>query len=137
MKLIVRPQKTPLRGRITVPGDKSISHRAVLLAAVAEGTSTIRNWLPAGDTLATLEAVRALGVEIETEQQSTQAWNLRIEGRGLYGLQPPDQSLDCRNAGTGFRLLAGLMAGQSFPVVLDGSTQLRKRPMRRIIDPLS
>ena len=137
MNLIVKPQKNPLRGRITVPGDKSISHRAVLLAAVAEGTSTIRNWLPAVDTLATLVAVRALGVEIETEQQSTQAWNLRIEGRGLHGLQPPDQSLDCRNAGTGFRLLAGLMAGQSFPVVLDGSTQLRKRPMRRIIDPLT
>ena len=137
MKLVVRPQKTPLHGRITVPGDKSISHRAVLMAAVAEGTSPIRNWLPAGDTLATLEAVRALGVEIETEQQSTQAWNLRIEGRGLYGLQSPAQTLDCCNAGTGFRLLAGLMAGQSFPVVLDGSTQLRKRPMRRIIDPLT
>ncbi len=137
MDLIVRPQKTPLRGRITIPGDKSISHRAVILAAVAEGDSIIRNWLPAGDTLATLEAVRALGITIETEPQSAQAWTLRIEGRGLYGLQPPSQALDCRNAGTGFRLLAGLMAGQSFPVVLDGSEQLRKRPMRRIIDPLT
>jgi len=136
MKLVVRPQKSPLHGRISVPGDKSISHRAVLLAAIAEGTSTIRNWLPAGDTLATLEAVRALGVSIESEPQSKQAWNLRIEGRGLHGLQGPSQALDCRNAGTGFRLLAGLMAGQAFSVVLDGSEQLRKRPMRRIIDPL-
>ena len=137
MNLTIRPQKSPLRGRISVPGDKSISHRAVILAAAAEGSSVIRNWLPAGDTLATLEAVRALGVKIETAPQSAQAWTLRIEGRGLYGLQAPVRALDCRNAGTGFRLLAGLMAGQSFPVVLDGSEQLRKRPMRRIIEPLT
>ncbi len=137
MNLTIRPQKSPLRGRISVPGDKSISHRAVILAAAAEGSSVIRNWLPAGDTLATLEAVRALGVKIETAPQSAQAWTLRIEGRGLYGLRAPVRALDCRNAGTGFRLLAGLMAGQSFPVVLDGSEQLRKRPMRRIIEPLT
>jgi len=136
-KLLISPQKKPLRGTITVPGDKSISHRAVLLAAIAEGISTLRNWLPAGDTLATLEAVRALGVDIEVDQCSPQAWNLRVKGRGLRGFQAPSGPLDCRNAGTGFRLLAGLMAGQSFPIVLDGSAQLRKRPMRRIIDPLT
>lgn len=136
-RLLVRPQKTPLRGTITVPGDKSISHRSVMLAAIADGTSTIHNWLPAGDTLATLEAVLALGVHIEIDQRSPQAWDLKIEGRGLHGLQSPNAPLDCRNAGTGLRLLAGLMAGQSFPVVLDGSEQLRKRPMRRIIDPLT
>ncbi|NCF65796.1 MAG: 3-phosphoshikimate 1-carboxyvinyltransferase [Chloroflexi bacterium] len=135
--LLVRPQKTPLRGTITVPGDKSISHRCVMLAAIAEGTSTIRNWLPAGDTLATLEAVLALGTHIEIDQHSPQAWDLKIEGRGLHSFQQPSAPLDCRNAGTGLRLLAGLMAGQSFPVVLDGSAQLRKRPMRRIIDPLT
>ncbi len=135
--LRIKPQKTPLKGTIHVPGDKSISHRAVLLAAVAKGTSTIRDWLPAGDTLATLEAVRALGVQINIDAHSPQAWDLQIMGRGLDGLQPPVGNLDCRNAGTGFRLLAGLMAGQSFPVVLDGSSQLRKRPMRRIIDPLT
>ncbi len=137
MNLVVRPQKTPLNGRISVPGDKSISHRAVLLAAIAEGTSTIRNWLPAGDTLATLEAAQALGVGVEISKRSPQAWDLQIAGRGLHGLSQPTQPLDCRNAGTGFRLLAGLMAGQAFSVTLDGSTQLRKRPMRRIIEPLT
>lgn len=134
--LLVRPQKTPLRGTVTVPGDKSISHRAVMLAALAEGTSTVRNWLPAGDTLATLGAVRALGVTIEVDERSPQAWDLRIAGRGLWGLRPPAAPLDCRNAGTGIRLLAGIMAGQSFPSVLDGSEQLRKRPMRRVTEPL-
>lgn len=135
-KLLIHPQTTPLRGIITVPGDKSISHRAVMLAAIAEGVSVIRRWLPAGDTLATLGAVRALGVEIEIDKKSPTAWDLQIEGRGLHGLQPPDRPLDLRNAGTGIRLLAGLMAGQRFPVTLDGSEQLRKRPMRRIAEPL-
>ncbi len=87
-----------------------------MLAAIADGTSTIHNWLPAGDTLATLEAVLALGVHIEIDRRSPQAWDLKIEGRGLHGLQSPNAPLDCRNAGTGLRLLAGLMAGQSFPV---------------------
>ncbi|UCC51051.1 MAG: 3-phosphoshikimate 1-carboxyvinyltransferase, partial [Anaerolineaceae bacterium] len=84
-----------------------------------------------------LEAVLALGTRIEIDQHSPQAWDLKIEGRGLRSFQQPSAPLDCRNAGTGLRLLAGLMAGQSFPVVLDGSAQLRKRPMRRIIDPLT
>jgi 3-phosphoshikimate 1-carboxyvinyltransferase len=137
MKLLVRPQKTPLRGTISVPGDKSISHRAVMLAALAEGTSLIRDWLPAGDTIATLEAFRALGVTILVDEKSPQAWDLQIEGRGLHGLQPPVEALDCRNAGTCMRLLAGILAGQSFASVLDGSSQLRKRPMRRITGPLS
>jgi 3-phosphoshikimate 1-carboxyvinyltransferase len=135
-KLLIRPQTTPLTGTITVPGDKSISHRAVMLAAIAGGSSVIRKWLPAGDTIATLEAMRAMGVRIEVDRRSTQAWDLRIEGRGLRGLQPPQRPLDCRNAGTCMRLLAGIMVGQSFPSVLDGSGQLRQRPMRRITEPL-
>ncbi len=136
MKLLIRPQKTPLTGTIAVPGDKSISHRAVMLAAIANGRSTIRSWLPAGDTLATLAAIQSLGIHIEIEKKSPQAWDLQIEGRGLHGLQPPTGPLDCRNAGTCMRLLAGILAGQRFPSVLDGSAQLRKRPMRRIIAPL-
>lgn len=135
-KLLVHPQRVPLRGNVTVPGDKSISHRALILAAVADGISAVRDWLPAGDTLATLEIIRALGVQIGVEQRSLLAWDLRIEGRGLHGLQAPDSPLDCRNAGTCMRLMAGILAGQSFPSVLDGSEQLRRRPMRRIIDPL-
>lgn len=135
-KLHVFPQTTPLRGAIGVPGDKSISHRAVMFAALAEGTSQIRRWLPAGDTLATLAAMRALGVAIAVEETEPTAWNLTVTGRGLHGLQPPDRPIDCRNAGTCMRLLAGIMAGQSFAAVLDGSPQLRNRPMRRIIHPL-
>lgn len=136
-QLLIRPQKTPLRGVVSVPGDKSISHRAVMLASLAEGTSVIRRWLPAGDTLATLTAVQALGTTIHIDKRSDVAWDLTIEGRGLHGWQTPAQPLDCRNAGTGMRLLAGLLAGQSFPSVLDGSEQLRQRPMRRITEPLS
>ncbi|MFO7681373.1 MAG: 3-phosphoshikimate 1-carboxyvinyltransferase [Chloroflexota bacterium] len=134
--LLIRPQKTPLTGVITVPGDKSISHRAIMLAALAEGKSIIRNWLPAGDTLSTLNAFQALGVVMDVDRHSPTAWNLVIEGRGLYGLQNPRHALDCRNAGTLMRLLAGIMAGQRFPSVLDGSEQLRKRPMRRVTEPL-
>lgn len=134
--LRVSPQTKPLRGRIFVPGDKSISHRAILLGALAGGVSHIRNWLPAGDTLATLEVARALGVPIEVDQKETWAWDLRIEGQGLNGLKVPLNPLNCKNAGTAMRLLAGIMAGQSFPSIIDGSEQLRKRPMRRIIDPL-
>lgn len=135
-KVIVRCQATPLSGSISVPGDKSISHRAVMLAALADGPSVIRNWLPAGDTLATLEVVRALGVTVEVEQRTAHAWDLRVEGRGLRGLRRPSAPLDCRHAGTAIRLLSGIMVGQSFPSVLDGSEQLRKRPMDRVTEPL-
>ncbi len=135
-RLVVRPQRTPLSGSTTVPGDKSISHRAVMLGALAQGTSFVRGWLPAGDTIATLEIMRALGVEIDVDRRSDLAWDLAIHGRGLAGLQRPGGALDCRNAGTCMRLLAGVMAGQSFPVTLDGSEQLRRRPMGRIVKPL-
>lgn len=135
-QLLVRPQQTPLVGTVYVPSDKSISHRAVLLAAIADGTSHIRNWLPAGDTIATLEAIKGLGISIEIQKESAQSWELTIHGRGLHGLQPPSGAIDCRNAGTCMRLLAGILAGQRFPTILDGSEQLRKRPMKRIIAPL-
>ncbi|MEW5988238.1 MAG: 3-phosphoshikimate 1-carboxyvinyltransferase [Chloroflexota bacterium] len=133
--LLVQPQITPLTGTVEVPGDKSISHRAVILAAIADGQSVIRNWLPAGDTLATLDCMRALGVPIETRGDGF-SWELTVDGRGLRGLRRPAVPLDCRNAGTCIRLLAGLLAGQSFSSVLDGSAQLRRRPMRRVCQPL-
>jgi 3-phosphoshikimate 1-carboxyvinyltransferase len=134
--LIIRPRQAPLTGVTTVPGDKSISHRAVMLGALAHGTSAVRKWLPAGDTIATLDAFRALGIEIEAQKDSELAWDLTIHGRGLTGLQRPAETLDCRNAGTCLRLMSGIMSGQSFPAVLDGSEQLRKRPMGRIVNPL-
>ncbi len=119
-----------LRGAITVPGDKSISHRAVMLASIAQGRSQIRNWLAAGDTEATLGAMRDLGAQIERHDAST----LTIEGGPL---RPSPNPLNLMNAGTGIRLLAGIMVGQPFASVLDGSEQLRRRPMRRITEPLT
>ncbi len=112
-----------------MPGDKSISHRAVMLASIARGKSEIRNWLAAGDTEATLGAMSDLGASIERHD----ATSLTIHGGDLREPQGP---LNLKNAGTGIRLLAGLMAGQAFPSVLDGSAQLRRRPMKRITTPL-
>lgn len=121
-----------LAGTVIVPSDKSISHRTLILGALASGVSTIRNFLPAGDTLAALGCIQQLGIVVEQPQRG----NLILGGRGLRGLQRPDKPLDCVNAGTAMRLLAGVLAGQSFPSVLDGSEQLRGRPMRRIVEPL-
>jgi 3-phosphoshikimate 1-carboxyvinyltransferase len=115
-----------------VPGDKSISHRAALLAALAEGTSVIENFLPGGDCLATLGCLRALGVPV-TELSPT---TLQIEGAGLQGLKEPVAPLDCVNSGTTMRLLAGLLAGQRFFSVLAGRPQLTRRPMARVVEPL-
>ena len=119
----------PLAGETTLPGDKSLSHRALLLGALARGRSVARGWLDGGATRATLEAVRALGVEIERDGGSC----LTIRGGAL---KAPDRPCDCANAGTAMRLLAGVLAGQSFDSTLDGSEQLRRRPMRRVTDPL-
>jgi len=119
----------PLRGSTTVPGDKSISHRAVLMGMLATGETQVRGWLAAGDTEASLRSVQALGIQVDRHDTNT----LTIYGGVLI---PPDKPLDFVNAGTGIRLAAGIMAGQAFPSVLDGSEQLRRRPMKRIIDPL-
>ncbi len=120
-----------LRGTTGVPGDKSISHRAVMLAALAEGRSTVRGWLAAGDTEATLRSVKALGVRVERPAHD----ELQVHGSG--GFQAATMPLDFANAGTGIRLMTGIMAGQPFASVLDGSAQLRRRPMDRIITPLA
>jgi 3-phosphoshikimate 1-carboxyvinyltransferase len=118
-----------VRGETIVPGDKSISHRAVFFGALANGTTRVRGWLPAGDTEASLGAARALGINIDRHSPT----ELTIYGGQL---RPPAAALDLVNAGTGIRLLTGIMAGQSFQSVLDGSEQLRRRPMNRIITPL-
>jgi len=135
-RLVIQPQKTPLNGTVRVPGDKSISHRAAMLASIAQGTSHVYDWLPAGDTIATLELLRSLAVPIHVKNKSDLGWDLQIEGRGLTGLTQPAHALDCRNAGTCIRLMAGILAGQPFASTLDGSEQLRKRPMGRIVTPL-
>lgn len=125
---VVQPGKA-LHGTTTVPGDKSISHRAVFFGALASGISHVRGWLPAGDTEASLQTTRALGIEIERHSDT----DLTIYGGTI---RQPDAPLNLVNAGTGIRLLAGIMVGQPFESVLDGSEQLRRRPMNRVIDPL-
>lgn len=122
----------PLTGRCRVPGDKSISHRAVMFAALADGTSTVTNFLDGGDCRATIAVIRGLGVEVE-ERSPTE---LVIHGRGLDGLQEPFDILDCGNSGTTVRLMAGLLAGQRFSSFLTGTPQIRRRPMARIVKPL-
>ena len=123
-----------LQGGVRVPGDKSISHRALILGALARGVTRVRGWLAGGDTLATLAVVRALGVSVETlPSRSGDGETLAVHGGAL---RAPGGPLDCANAGTTMRLMAGLLAGQPFESVLDGSAQLRRRPMRRVVAPL-
>lgn len=121
-----------LSGRIRVPGDKSISHRALMLAAIADGASHIKGFLPAEDTLATAAALRAMGVIIE-QPAATEA---HVHGVGRSGLQAPRTALDMGNSGTAMRLFAGLLAGQGFEVTLIGDASLSRRPMQRIVEPL-
>jgi len=123
----------PLGGELTVPGDKSISHRAIMLAALAEGTSNIEGFLEGEDTRATASTFTDMGVRIEAPSASRRV----VQGVGLHGLHAPRAALDCGNAGTGMRLLTGLLAGQAFDSTLSGDESLSKRPMRRVIEPLS
>ena len=118
---------------VTVPGDKSISHRALILGAIAEGQTDVEGFLPGEDCLATLAALRALGVSIDQIDDTT----VRIDGVGLHGLSEPADTLNLGNSGTGMRLLAGLLCGQPFDSTLTGDESLSWRPMQRIIEPLS
>ena len=124
---------TPLRGELDIPGDKSVSHRAVMFAALADGVSKIDGFLEGEDTRATAAIFSKLGVRVETPSPSQRI----VHGVGVDGLQAPDGPLDCGNAGTGMRLLAGLLAAQRFDSVLVGDPSLSKRPMRRVTAPLS
>lgn len=121
-----------LRGRLQPPGDKSISHRALLLAAIADGDSVITNFLPSRDCLATLACVRDLGVHITAYDHAT----LTVHGQGLRGLRPSADPLDCVRSGTTMRLLVGLLSAQSFSSILTGEKQLLRRPMERVAKPL-
>jgi 3-phosphoshikimate 1-carboxyvinyltransferase len=121
-----------LSGRIRVPGDKSVSHRAVMLASLAEGSSRISGFLEGEDTRATARAFAQMGVRMEAPEASVRV----VHGVGLHGLGAPQAEIDCGNAGTGMRLLAGLMAGQGFDSVLIGDESLSRRPMNRVVLPL-
>ena len=129
---VVRPSG-PLRGEIRVPGDKSISHRSVMLGAIADGDTRIRGLLEGEDVLATVAAARAMGVRIE----GPHGGEALIRGVGREGLRAPAADIDLGNSGTAMRLLAGLLAGQGFDCTLVGDDSLGRRPMRRITEPLS
>jgi 3-phosphoshikimate 1-carboxyvinyltransferase len=133
MSSIIASQSNQLEGLIRVPGDKSISHRAVILGAIAVGESKIQHLLEGEDVLATVAAFQAMGVEMSGPRDGS----LHIKGVGLNGLTKPDGPLDMGNSGTAMRLLAGLLSGQVFPATLTGDVSLRQRPMERIITPLS
>lgn len=121
-----------LQGTLAVPGDKSISHRAVMLGALAEGKTEIRGFLYGEDCLSTLKAFQALGVAIEMTEEA-----ITITGRGLDGLSEPENVIDVGNSGTTMRLLSGILAGQTFTTFLTGDASIRKRPMGRVITPLT
>jgi 3-phosphoshikimate 1-carboxyvinyltransferase len=120
-----------LVGHIAVPGDKSVSHRALLIGALCDGVTRVRGFGASGDTLATLGVVRALGVEVEHDEDE-----LTVHGVGLRGLRAPDDTLDCGNAGTSMRLLIGILAGQSGTFELTGDESLSRRPMERVAEPI-
>lgn len=123
-----------LAGRVNLPGDKSIAHRVAILSALADGTSKIVGYpLDAADPLSTLHAIKALGIEWEINNDE----DLLIHGRGLNGLRAPDSPIDCGNSGTTMRLLAGVLAGQPFESVLIGDDSLSRRPMKRVVEPLT
>jgi len=122
-----------LRGAVRVPGDKSISHRSIMLGSIARGTTHITGFLEGEDALATMNIFRALGVPIEGPARGEVA----VHGVGMHGLQAPQRVLDCGNSGTSMRLAAGVLAAQPFDSELDGDASLRRRPMRRVADPLA
>jgi len=122
-----------LTGSIRVPGDKSISHRSIMLGSLAEGTTHVSGFLEGEDSLATLKAFKAMGVNIEGPENGT----VTIEGVGMDGLLAPDEPLDLGNSGTSMRLMSGLLAGQGFEVTLIGDASLSTRPMKRVTDPLA
>jgi len=124
----------PLEGEITVPGDKSISHRAVMFGSIADGTTEISHFLPGADCLSTINCFRKMGIQIDTDPDDP--GHVVVHGRGLHGLSAPDSTLDCGNSGTTMRLISGILAGQEFPTELTGDDSICRRPMKRIIEPL-
>ena len=125
-------QVSHLKGQITVPGDKSVSHRSVMFGSIARGTTTIRHFLQGADCLSTIECFRQMGVAIDNQGDT-----VVVHGNGLHGLKAPSSVLDCGNSGTTTRLISGILAAQGFTTTLTGDASIQKRPMKRIIDPLS
>lgn len=124
--------KHPLKGEVTIPGDKSISHRAVMFGALAKGTTEVTNFLQGADCLSTIDCFRRLGINIENTYDK-----ILVHGKGLHGLRKSDSILDVGNSGTTTRLISGILAGQKFETTLNGDESIQTRPMKRIMEPLS
>lgn len=122
----------PLKGEVTVPGDKSISHRAVMFGALSKGTTEVTNFLQGADCLSTIDCFRRLGIAIENTSEK-----IIVHGKGLHGLTKSDKILDVGNSGTTTRLISGILAGQNFETILNGDESIQSRPMKRIMEPLS
>ena len=120
------------RGELSVPGDKSISHRGIMFGAISNGLTEITNFLQGADCHSTISCFQKLGILIEN-----QGTRILVHGKGLHGLTSPSQVLNVGNSGTTTRLISGILAGQSFESTLDGDASIRKRPMKRIFTPLS
>lgn len=125
-------KKSGLKGTIVVPGDKSISHRSVMFGALANGTTEITHFLTGADCLSTIVCFRSMGIDIEQTNEA-----ILVHGKGLHGLKKPANVLDCGNSGTTTRLISGILAPQPFSVTLTGDESIQKRPMKRIMTPLS
>ena len=123
-----------LKGKVTIPGDKSISHRCVMFGSIANGTTEIHNFLSGADCLATIRCFSTLGIKIETDLSQSK---VIVHGKGLHGLNAPSSILDVGNSGTTTRLISGILAGQPFNSELSGDESLNSRPMKRIIEPLT
>ena len=115
-----------LKGEVRVPGDKSISHRALILGSIADGDTRIANFLNSADCRSTLNALKSMGVVIDISETETE---ITVHGRGLYGLAEPKEVIDAGNSGTTMRLLSGILAGQGFNSEITGDSSLKKRPM--------
>ena len=122
-----------VHGRLRVPGDKSISHRSIMLGALAEGITRVTGFLEGADAISTMNVFRAMGVRIDGPHDG----RVTVEGVGLHGLRAPAGDLDCGNSGTSMRLLSGLLAGQGFEATLVGDASLSRRPMKRVTEPLA
>ena len=123
-----------LKGEITVPGDKSISHRSIMLGSLAEGTTEVTGFLQGADCLSSISCFEKMGIEIENDRNTN---TVKIHGKGLHGLSAPDTILDVGNSGTTTRLMSGILAAQPFSSTVDGDSSIRKRPMGRIMTPLT
>lgn len=121
-----------IKGRLRVPGDKSISHRAVMFGSIAKGTTNIKGFLTGADCISTISIFKKMGIDIELDNTF-----VKVHGKGLYGLTCPHEILDCGNSGTTTRLVSGILSAQNFTSILTGDKSIQKRPMNRIITPLS